>query len=397
MEDAFQEACARAERCCAGQTEGEVYTWLRTTTHHEVGHMRRRAQREVLIDVSDEAFEPVEHVSTVPLDELTDGEDHAEIERLTRAVVGRLSERQRAIVALHSHGLRRRQIAEHLNLTPRVVKRSLEQILAAGRDELVRLAGRGCEEGEGLSARHAFGLAGPREARQAQLHLATCARCGAMYERLDLWREKVAVLLPVPAAAQAHAHVIERVANAGTDVLSGSGAPVSESPGGLRHHTTEVVAQLREHAATAYYRTIDPTPLAGVRPGAVAATVAGCLAVGGGATYCVQQGVEPIAGLTGIGAPAHQVRKPDPRQRIREAQAPPVVTPTVASAPPTVQQPAPQAVKTTTPATPSPAPQDEYEPGSASASTGTSTQTASPITTRPAAAPVGGAGEFGGP
>ena len=31
IEDAFQEACARAEHACVGQVEGEVYNWLRTT------------------------------------------------------------------------------------------------------------------------------------------------------------------------------------------------------------------------------------------------------------------------------------------------------------------------------------------------------------------------------
>ena len=42
-----------------------------------------------------------------------------------------------------------------------------------------------------------------------------------------------------------------------------------------------------------YYRVADPTPLAGVRPGAAAATVASCLALGGGATYCVERGIDP--------------------------------------------------------------------------------------------------------
>ena len=140
VEEAFQEACARAERSCTGQSEGEVYVWLRTTTHHELGTMRQRAQREVLVDVSNAAFEPVERSAGAPIDDLIEREDEAEIERLTRAVLEQLSERQRAIVALHSHGVRRRQIAEHLHLTPRIVKRSLEQIMAAGRTELVRLA-----------------------------------------------------------------------------------------------------------------------------------------------------------------------------------------------------------------------------------------------------------------
>ncbi|MDP9294294.1 MAG: sigma-70 family RNA polymerase sigma factor, partial [Actinomycetota bacterium] len=322
IEEAFQEACARSERSCTGQTEGEVYTWLRTTTHHELGRMRQVEQREVLIDVSNPAFEPVDRSANAPVDELIDREDEAEIERLTRAVLDQLSERQRAIAALHSNGLRRRQIAEHLDLTPRVVKRSLEQLLAAGRDELVRIAGHGCDAGEGLVARFAFGLGGPRESRQAQLHLATCPRCGAMFERLDLWREKVAVLLPVPAVAQAHSHIVERVAQTGTDVLSGARPDATEGAGGLRRHASDAAAQVREHLAAAYYRTIDPTPLTGVRPGAVAAAVAGCLAIGGGATYCVQQGVDPIAGLTGLAAPHHDKKPKRHAKRARVAQAP---------------------------------------------------------------------------
>ena len=43
-------------------------------------------------------------------------------------------------------------------------------------------------------------------------------------------------------------------------------------------------------------RVADPTPLAGLRPGAAAAAIAGCLAIGGGATYCAEQGVNPIRG-----------------------------------------------------------------------------------------------------
>jgi hypothetical protein len=81
---------------------------------------------------------------------------------------------------LYSHGRKRPEIAEHLGMTPRSVKRALEQIMALSREELVRLAGHGCDAGESLVARFAFGLAGPHEAREAQLHLATCrvaARC----------------------------------------------------------------------------------------------------------------------------------------------------------------------------------------------------------------------------
>jgi hypothetical protein len=55
-----------------------------------------------------------------------------------------------------------------------------------------------------------------------------------------------------------------------------------------------VGAQVKQQVSGTYNGAVDPTPLAGVRPGAVAAVVAGCIAVGGGATYCAQQGVGPL-------------------------------------------------------------------------------------------------------
>src|SRR5215208_980675 len=59
IEDAFQEACARAERSCRGQVEGEVYNWLRTATHREISHQRRRweRERERVVDVSVDELE----------------------------------------------------------------------------------------------------------------------------------------------------------------------------------------------------------------------------------------------------------------------------------------------------------------------------------------------------
>ena len=186
-------------------------------------------------------------------------------------------------------------------MTPRSVKRALERIMAVGREELVRLAGHGCESGESLVARFAFGLAGPREARQAQLHLATCPRCGALYERLDVWRAKVAVLLPVPVAEQARPGLIERALHGAAEALSSGKRHGRDGASAVREHVADGASQLKQHA---YARVVDPTPLAGLRPGAAAAAIAGCLAIGGGATYCAQQGVDPIGGLTAVVAPA---------------------------------------------------------------------------------------------
>jgi len=405
VDEAFQEACALANRSCRGQSEGEVYTWLRTTTSRELGYLRkresRRAQLEMLVDVSAldrSASEPT------PEQHVIDREDQAEIERVTQAVLERLSEPQRAVAALHSHGRKKPEIAQHLGMTPRSVKRTLERVMTVGRDELVRLAGSGCEAGEPLIARFAFGLASRREARQAQVHLATCPRCGALYERLDLWREKVAAILPVPAVEQAHPGLVERAVHGAADAVSAVHRHVRESVLGAREHVADGAAQAKQHAASTYYRVVDPTPLAGVRPGAAAAAIAGCLAVGGGATYCVQKGVDPIAGLSDVVAPAHHEKpaKAKPKKKATAAQAPvpPAPVPTVTTPAPTPTpspQPAAQATpQTTTQSQPAPSPQDEYEPVTAqSASTAGTSQMSTPK--KPAPAPAGGPGEFDGP
>ena len=221
--EAFQEACTLAVRSCRGQSEGEVYVWLRTTTHRELGHMRRRtwtrATREQPAPESSTALSALTPPALSAEDEVIERERLAELEQLTGALLAGLDERQRQIVALHSHGCRRQEIARHLGITQRSVKRALERIMALSRAELVRRAGQGCGSGEQLVSRLAFGLAGEREIRDAQLHLATCPRCGALYERLDLWREKVAAVLPVPAIAHAQPRAIERVAHALADHL----------------------------------------------------------------------------------------------------------------------------------------------------------------------------------
>lgn len=415
VEEAFQEACARADRCCHGQSEGEVYVWLRTTAHRELGRLRQRAWREVPVDATAGDFDHMRADVIGPVEELIEREDQAELEQATRQILSRLSDRDRAIAALHTRGLRRQQIAECLGVTPRIVKRSLEQILATGRHELVQLAGHGCNDGEGLVARLAFGLAAPREARRAQLHLTSCGRCGAMYERLDLWREKVAAILPMPAAAEAHSHVVERVIHASADALSVSRGGSSSGPTGVRRHASEAFSHVRDHAAAAYYRVVDPTPLAGVRPGAVAATVAGCLVVGGGTTYCVQQGIDPVASLTSIGRHErhnHDVVRHKKRVETAQASPSPTVVAAVTTPPPQpTQQPTPQptpqptsappvptatAIPTTTP-TVAPAPQDEYEPTSVTASSASTVRATSSHASKPAPAPADGPGEFGGP
>jgi len=401
VEDAFQEACERAERSCHGQIEAEVYTWLRTTTHHRLGRMRERREREPIDAKPLDALDPAVVSAPGPDDIVLERENRAELQIVASALLDHLSARQRDVAALHAHGFRRREIAERLHMSPRLVKRLMEEILTIERAELADMAGHGCEEGHEQVARYAFGLAAEREARRAQTHLISCERCGEMYARLDVWREKVAAVLPVPPLADAHTHIVERVVHAGTEFASAAPSPAGDSPAGIRRNASGALAHLREQAAGVYYRTVDPTPLAGVRPGAVAATLASCLAVTGGATYCVKEAGNPLTALTGLGAPSHheQKRAKAPRKRARAAQAPAptVVVPTVTATPQTVQQSPPPAPTTTTTALPPPAPEDQFEPTSAAVQTQPSTGTTASKPRQPAPAPSDGPGEFGGP
>src|SRR3954463_7671831 len=130
IEEAFQEACLRAGRGCRGQTMGEVYKWLLRTTDSLVDDARDRLKREVLVDHSAPAFQRAD-LSLAPPDELLiKREERAELNQLTLAILERLDGRARNVAVLHCHGLARNDIAQQLGVTPRVVKREVEGILA---------------------------------------------------------------------------------------------------------------------------------------------------------------------------------------------------------------------------------------------------------------------------
>ena len=81
VEEAVQEACLRAERACHGQTEDEVFVWLRTTARRELGRIDERARREVLMDAAQLALHAGLDTADAPEQELIDREDDAEIGR----------------------------------------------------------------------------------------------------------------------------------------------------------------------------------------------------------------------------------------------------------------------------------------------------------------------------
>ena len=75
-------------------------------------------------------FHTVDPSLASPDEVLIKREDRAELDDLTLAILERLDERERKIAALHSHGLARNDIARHLGITARIVKRDVEAVLA---------------------------------------------------------------------------------------------------------------------------------------------------------------------------------------------------------------------------------------------------------------------------
>ena len=137
-------------------------------------------------------------------------------------------------------------------------------------------AGRWCETRRSLVLAYLAGVAGPHRAAEARLHLSSCPACAQMAAQLREASERIAALLPLPDAATHHGP------------LTGAAAALA----GLRHHLAELAVGAKQHAAAAAGRVDPGAPqyAAAARPGAVATVVAGCTALGGGATYCACMG-----------------------------------------------------------------------------------------------------------
>lgn len=228
--------------------------------------------------------------------------------------------------------------------------------------------------GEPLVLRLVYGLASSAEAAQARLHLDRCHRCEGLYERLVEWREKAATMLPAaPAIEGASPGTLERL-----------GQRVADAVGSAKQQVFGFGAQAKQQATATYYRAVDPTPFAGVRPSAVVAMVANCITIGGGAAaYCSNQGLDPIGAATGLINGDEDQREAQPpsssQPQYSVEPAPPVYESSYEAEPPPAQeapaehttedpQPEPQPAEKQEPTTtsaevaPAPVPEQEFEP-----------------------------------
>ena len=395
IEEAIQTAC----KCFLEEAEGieapgQVYTWIRTAAHHA---LNREEEYRGWVDPADPTGEDLSTASgeeAGPEQEVIANEEESELAELVREVAECLPERKRDVLALYGAGYKRPQIASRLGMSRRRVKRDLLEIMDRARGVLAHRVGGGCEHGEPLVMRLACGLATPSESEQARRHLSRCGQCEHFNERLAAWREKVPAALPFPAADQANPGVLERAAH-----------KVAEGADALKQQIFDGGTQLKQYAATGYYRVVDPTPFAAARPGTVAAVVAGCITLGGGAaTYCVERGVDPMGAARGliVASEESEQQPEEPPPEPAETPPPPIELPVEEEAPVAEEAPPPVEVEEPAPEPPPPPPPPEqsFEPSSpeysateASASEATSTASNS----EPAPVPAGSSPEFGGP
>jgi len=388
IEDAIQTACERfLDETDAITAPGQIYGWIRTVAHRSLNRERDLLARQVPVDPAGGLLDALAEDGPGPAEQLVDREDELDLAALTETVASALGDRQRDILALYGAGLNRPEIAAHLDISDRAVKRGLLEIMDRARIALTRIVGGGCERGESLIVRLSCGLANSTEASQAQLHLARCERCQQFHERLNLWREKVGAVLPIPASEQVAPGVLERTLDKTVDGL-----------GSLRQHLVDGGAQIKQQATATYVRAADPTPLAGARPGAVAAVVAGCLAVGTGTYTCVEQGINPLTSLPGLGEQAPEQRATNPPPETTEQApaptppAPVAVEPAPAPEPAPTPTPVPAPTEPVEPA-PQPPPEQSFEPSSPAYSPPAAQPSGTPSTPTPVA-DGGGSSEF---
>jgi RNA polymerase sigma factor (sigma-70 family) len=398
IEDAIQTACKRfLERAEGISAPGEVYTWIRTTAHRLLNRETARHAYEFGVERIDDRMADIPDEDAGPMEELIGHEDHADLAALVEEVNASLSERRRDILALWAAGDQRPEIAERLGLSQRKVKRELLEIMDEARAVLARMAGGGCRYGEPLVLRSVCGLATSIEEDHIRQHLTRCGRCEILSERLVAWREKAGAMLPAPVAEGAQPGVVERVMHGATDRLAAAKDQIFDGGAQLKQHAT---------AAVTHYRPVDPTPLAAARPGTVAAVVASCLTIGGGAAaYCLEKGVDPLAPAKGLIAAASENEPTGPPPPEPEAQAP-IYTP--AEPPPESEQPAPESLPPLAEEAPEPGPQPEppappapdetFEPATEGESQPVESyeapESAPAESARPAAVPPSSSGEF---
>ncbi len=256
----------------------EVRAYLVQTAINKALDVGKRAGRGRSVPLDDDAL------ATPDLSRTLDDVAAATLDSArVREIVRELPARRQAIVKLRFFYDRSpAEVQRYLGISERAYRKDLEHAVRfiASRYELVR-EGRFCESRRSLLLAYVAGIAGPGKAREAREHLATCPGCAAWAVAVREAARETAAVLPMPPVVE-KSGLTERAAQAFADLREN----VTHLFGNASHHVNGAAASVDSGGVMM---------LSGARPGAVMALVAGCVAMGGSATYCAVQGVpEPL-------------------------------------------------------------------------------------------------------
>jgi RNA polymerase sigma factor (sigma-70 family) len=301
----------------------EVRAYLTQTSIYKALDEGKRAERKRAVPMTEEALAAPDDRRT-PEDLAATGLDNARI----REVLSELPERRQVIVKLRYFFDRTpAEIQRYLGITERVYRRELERALKQVVDgmELVR-SDQFCDSRKSLILAYVAGIAGPTRVQQARAHLASCPGCARWAATVRDASARAAAMIPLPVIARDDAGLTVRA---------------FETLGGVRDQLADTVTSVKQHVFGVASR-LDPGAAGyatAARPGAAVMAITGCLAVGGGATYCVVEGIPgPVRNLVSQKGPKPERDKPRIATK-RAANTTPTPTPTTAT--PFVAPPAP--------------------------------------------------------
>jgi len=303
------------------ETEGfwpeKVEPWLVKAVETKAKELRRND-----VARATEATDPLDGAFTLEADDAMEERVLGELDAENyRSIIDSLSALQRAVAKLRfDWGLSAREIASVLAIKPKHCYAELDKATKVLRPRAGKVkSGEHVRAYEKLLRRHLAGTASEAENAEALHLIGSSSQAKMMAVEMARQARELGALLPAPAMA-----------------VEESRARVFEIASTFKQQLADTATSAKQQVASAAAR-VDPTPLSGTRPGAVATLVAGCVALGGGgAAVCVDRGINPLDAIPGVRTEA-QAEKP------LEAKAP--ATPKLPLAPVDVKAPEPEPAK----------------------------------------------------
>lgn len=304
-EDAYQRGLEILLTKAPTTREDELVPWLRTVVKHEALAIRRHRERA----------QPTDQVPDQPTLTTTD-QSVERMEQLQRGAeaMSELKPQEVQCLLLKAEGLSYREISAATGFSYTKVNRCLTEGRRAFTERLARIeSGAECERLSSTLSAFSDGETTAAEETSLRQHLRTCLYCRARLAEFRRVPATAAAVLPIPLASAAAPDRVAGLVERAGDWASSAASSVKEQIAGLAARTPAGDSGIQLAASA--------------RPGAMAATVAACVAIGGGATYCATSGVpEPIKDLAGAGDQADS-SKPDDKENKEPVETSPAATP----------------------------------------------------------------------